>query len=219
MIMVVQFAIPLILLVGVWFMPKSPRWLLQKHPDDEALRALTSIRTGSAESEAVQAKFDLIKAAMREEQQMHAASQWRDVFVGPNPRRTMIATGVQIFQQIQGNSLMNNYLVVFLQQIGITNSWVTTLPATALSREASRCHSYCSTASDDCLCCASAPSLWRSCTLLPDWLPIHWEEFTDQVLKAVMGPFYSSKPLQLEPGGHVPEQPRRRPRHSSSARK
>jgi MFS transporter, SP family, sugar:H+ symporter len=121
-VMVVQLAIPIILLAGVWFMPESPRWLLQKHRDDEALRCLSSIRKGSADTEAIEAEFLLMKTANREEEQMHAASNWRDVFVGPNLRRTMIATGVQVFQQIQGNSFMNNYLVTFLQQLGITNS-------------------------------------------------------------------------------------------------
>ncbi|KAH8690616.1 general substrate transporter [Talaromyces proteolyticus] len=121
-VMIVQLVIPIILLSGVWFLPESPRWLLNKHRPDQALRALENIRKGSATTEAIHGELALIQEAMREEEELHQSSTWLDCFRGPNLRRTMIATGVQVFQQIQGNSFMNNYLVVFLQQIGITNS-------------------------------------------------------------------------------------------------
>ncbi|OBT88576.1 hypothetical protein VE02_03988 [Pseudogymnoascus sp. 03VT05] len=121
-VMVVQFVIPAILLTGVWFMPESPRWLLQRDRPEEALKALGSIRKGSATKEAVNSELALLQEATWEEEAEHKASTFADCFRGANLRRTLIASGVQLFQQMQGNSFMNNYLVVFLQQIGVEDS-------------------------------------------------------------------------------------------------
>lgn len=50
-VMIVQIAIPLILLAIVWFLPESPRWLLSKRCRDEAFKALQFIRAGSSTTE------------------------------------------------------------------------------------------------------------------------------------------------------------------------
>lgn len=44
---------------------------------------------------------------------------------GPNLRRTLIVAGVQCFQAGQGNSFITNYGVVFLQAIGVHNTYQT----------------------------------------------------------------------------------------------
>lgn len=42
---------------------------------------------------------------------------------GTNRRRTFIAIGVQSFQQLQGASFILNYIYVFLESIGVENTY------------------------------------------------------------------------------------------------
>lgn len=63
-----------------------------------------------------------MEAALQEQQEISANLTYLDCFRGSNLRRTLIAVLVQVMQQIQGNAFMNNYLVVFLERIGLNNS-------------------------------------------------------------------------------------------------
>lgn len=107
------------LLVSVFFIPESPRWLLQKERREEAHKALAFVREGSLNEEAVALELSLVEMAMQEEQQNHRATSYLDCFRGSNLHRTCIAMGVQCLQQAQGNSFTSTYLVIFLQQVGI----------------------------------------------------------------------------------------------------
>ncbi|BCS17206.1 uncharacterized protein APUU_10034A [Aspergillus puulaauensis] len=120
-VMIAQAGVPLILLCGVWFMPESPRWLLMKNRRSDAQTALASIRKGKSSPSEVYLELLVIESALEEQRSLAASTTYFDCFRGANLRRTLIAVLVQVMQQIQGNSFMNNYLVVFLQRIGIQN--------------------------------------------------------------------------------------------------
>lgn len=116
---IVQVSPPVMLLTAVFFIPESPRWLLQKQRREEALQALAYARQGSMSEEAVLNELRLIEVAMQEERENHRATSFLDCFRGSNLPRTCIAMGVQCLQQAQGNSFISTYLVIFLGQVGI----------------------------------------------------------------------------------------------------
>lgn len=87
----------------------------------DAQTALASIRKGKSSPSEVCLELSLIESALEEQRSLAASTTYLDCFRGANLRRTLIAVLVQVMQQIQGNSFMNNYLVVFLQRIGIQN--------------------------------------------------------------------------------------------------
>lgn len=124
--MVVQFVIPVILFIGSFFIPDSPRWLLSKGRVEEATETLMWIRQGTSEG-VVLKEMELLQAAIVEQRELHYAATYADCFKGTNLRRTLIAIGVQAFQQLQGASFIINYVVVFLEAIGVPNTYEITM--------------------------------------------------------------------------------------------
>ncbi|EHL01872.1 putative High-affinity glucose transporter RGT2 [Glarea lozoyensis 74030] len=120
--MVCQFAIPIILLIGAYFLPESPRWLLIKDRDTEAEKIMQWLRIGT-HTEVVKEELHLIKLAIEQQRELHYAASYLDCFRGTNRRRTLIAAGVQCFQQFQGAQFILNYVYIFLAEIGVENTY------------------------------------------------------------------------------------------------
>jgi hypothetical protein len=121
MIIILQLLVPAVLITGSFVVPESPRWLIRAGRDADALKVLLWLRKGTP-SDVVEQEVGLLSLAEEELKQTMTGS-WLECFRGTNLRRTLIVTGVQCLQQAQGNSFMSSYAVVFLQQIGITDTY------------------------------------------------------------------------------------------------
>lgn len=120
--LIIQFIIPVALVAGGFFLPESPRWLVGRGRFEEARVVLHFLRRGTP-VEIIDEELDLLVQAEQQDKELYEHTTWLDVFRGANLRRTLIATGVQCLQQGQGSTFIVQYAVVFLQNIGITNSF------------------------------------------------------------------------------------------------
>ncbi|KAK9319698.1 monosaccharide transporter [Lipomyces orientalis] len=75
----------------------------------------------------------LLKDQVEDQRELHKASSISDCFKGSNLRRTVIAMSVQILQQAQGVSFIQNFIVTFMQQLGFPNALRTNVMVTGCS--------------------------------------------------------------------------------------
>lgn len=96
-------AIPAVLLfIGMLKMPESPRWLLTKNRNDEALAVLMQVRT----EDRARAEMAEVERLAAEEEQAHLGG-WSDLQVGWVRRIFIAGIGLAIAQQATGiNSVM-----------------------------------------------------------------------------------------------------------------
>ncbi|CAK7240812.1 MAG: hypothetical protein STHCBS139747_002260 [Sporothrix thermara] len=133
LVMVIQMVIPLLLLGIYWILPESPNWLLSHGRRDDAKAALMYIRKDSASEDEVDQELALIEASVAEQQEFHRATTYWDCFKGSNGRRTMIACGVQFFEQLSGNAFASSYSVIFMAEVGITNLFQSNMARSCMS--------------------------------------------------------------------------------------
>ncbi|KAI0003977.1 putative sugar transporter, partial [Xylariaceae sp. FL0662B] len=107
-----------ILAVGCWFfVPPSPRWLVQQDRHSCAREVLARLHGDEA--------ADLEMAEIAEEVAFERAvvtvATWGDMFKRPVLRVTMLAMGVQFFQQITGTNSILYYTPSLFERGGITD--------------------------------------------------------------------------------------------------
>ncbi len=91
-----------VFLVGSFFLPDSPRWLMLRGRDDEALKTLISLRPSRAEAES---EIREIQGRLRQKQR--GLSMFLE---NPNFRRSVVlGIGLQIVQQLTGINVVMYY--------------------------------------------------------------------------------------------------------------
>ncbi|KZT61892.1 hexose transporter [Calocera cornea HHB12733] len=123
-------ALPSVLqLMFMWWCPESPRYLMRKGKEEEALRVLAYYHArGDEQDPLVQFEFNEIREAIELDQQLTKQVGWKDLFSTPGNRRRMrIFLALAFFSQWAGNGLVSYYLNKVLDGIGITNGTIQNL--------------------------------------------------------------------------------------------
>jgi hypothetical protein len=86
----------------MYFLPESPRWLVARDRQEEALRVLAKLHArGDTNDLYVQAELAEIVAKIAFEKRHKSPSYWNLLF-GHEWRRMWIGIGVQFWQQVTG---------------------------------------------------------------------------------------------------------------------
>ncbi|KAJ5818353.1 hypothetical protein N7474_003944 [Penicillium riverlandense] len=112
----IQFVFPVLIIIFTLFIPSSPRWLLSKDREDEAIATLHRIRP---KADAIEGNCEAEIQAIKEALQEHVRKgPWVDLLRGHNFRRTMLVIVYYFFQQTTGQAFVSTYQTTFYKQNG-----------------------------------------------------------------------------------------------------
>ncbi|KAJ3528488.1 hypothetical protein NM208_g10175 [Fusarium decemcellulare] len=119
---ILQGALPALQLLGWYFLPESPRWLVSKGRKEEARKVLAEYHAGGdSNSPLVNFEMQEIEQVLTQEAEALSAVSWVELVRTPaNRKRTLIAVIVGWFAQWNGVGVVSYYLVLVLNTIGIT---------------------------------------------------------------------------------------------------
>jgi len=111
-----------IIIFGLLFFPESPRQLIEKRKEEEALRVLHRLHYNGHNDEWIQKEFNEIKTTIDAEREITAPG-WKPMFTVPQWRtRLLQATLVQVFTQFSGINVIGYYQTIMYENLGITGN-------------------------------------------------------------------------------------------------
>ncbi|KAF2176524.1 general substrate transporter [Zopfia rhizophila CBS 207.26] len=110
-------------IIFAFTVPESPRWLISKDRQEEALAILVKYHAeGDESAELPHVEFAEIKRALEMENESRRRG-WAELFqTAGMRRRSLVAAMLGLFVQFSGNNLISQYLVPILNKIGISDS-------------------------------------------------------------------------------------------------
>ena len=114
---------PGILLLTIYLLPESPRWLIANGKYAKAKAILTKYHGNGEETGFVSWEFSEISQTLELEKAAASSSGWYELVRTPgNRKRCGLIIATAIFSQCSGNGLVSYYLAQVLNTIGITKS-------------------------------------------------------------------------------------------------
>lgn len=116
-----QFVPCVMLIVGLPFLPRSPRWLAKVDRAEEAIQTLANIQAkGDVNDPLVVAEWQEISSVLTAER--IAGPGWQKFFKNGMWRRTMAGVSVQVWQQLSGANVMTYYVVYVFKMASLTGN-------------------------------------------------------------------------------------------------
>ncbi|KAE8356936.1 general substrate transporter [Aspergillus coremiiformis] len=112
------YIVPTIVLSLIWFVPESPRWLLQQGRVEESKANLHKLRQGCFTVEQIDREFHELQTVLEQEAEK---GHWRDLVKGVNLKRTALVLMVNFFQQGTGQAFASQYGAVYVKKLGTIN--------------------------------------------------------------------------------------------------
>ncbi|KAF9731548.1 hypothetical protein PMIN03_002361 [Paraphaeosphaeria minitans] len=111
-----------IMLIGLFFLKESPRWLMKKGRHSEAAVSLAHIRCESLDSPDVIKELAEIRAAIEEELNATEGVTWRECLLPGNRYRFITGFVLMFWQQFSGTNSIGYYAPQIFQTVGVSKS-------------------------------------------------------------------------------------------------
>ncbi|KAI9471925.1 MAG: general substrate transporter [Benjaminiella poitrasii] len=116
----IQIAPAFVLGIGAFFLPYSPRWLVNRGRNDEALAVLARLHSnGDKTAPHVVTEYEEIVAQVEQERAV-SVSSYLELLKGTVRRRLILGVLIQIFQQFTGINSIMYYAPTIFQQAGVS---------------------------------------------------------------------------------------------------
>ncbi|ORX60426.1 general substrate transporter [Hesseltinella vesiculosa] len=111
-----------ILLIGMFFLPESLRWLAVKGQDDRVKQNLLKLRGCTESDAAFQQEYHEILEGAAADRDKDVFQLWKSLFTKNNLRRLGLGIMLQVFQQWTGTNAVNYYAPEIFQSSGLNTN-------------------------------------------------------------------------------------------------
>ncbi|KAI0289603.1 MFS monosaccharide transporter [Russula brevipes] len=131
----IQFIWAFVLAAGMATLPESPRWLIKKHREADAAKALSRLTSLPVDDPEVQSELEEIRLNLKHEEEI-GESSYLDCFRASDSRirfRTLSGIFIQAFQQLTGINFIFYFGTTFFTNAGIHNPYLISIATSTVN--------------------------------------------------------------------------------------